>query len=195
MKCKSVKNFKFILLLLACWSVSVNAAVPTESGDLESYLNGITFGTEDDGQFKIPTPDQQVDFENVVNLILQGDYELAHTNAQQLDYELVAYTDTVSAQLYYVLREINPIPSPLANGGGIYIFQPSATYNVAIHAPHPKADRNTNMGAISAFMISDVRYFMMAGSHRRSHPDPSTCQNFSDYRPSGQVYEWLNVGM
>jgi len=186
--CKVVKSYRFMLLLPACLSICVYASVPTETGDLESYLNGITYGVEDDGRFQIPTPDQVVDFEAVVSLILHGNYELAHTSAQQLDYELVAYTDTVSAKLYYVLREINPIPSLLANGGGTYIFQPSATYNVAIHAPHPKSDRNTNLGAISAFMASDVRYFMLAGAHRRSHPQPSTCQNFSDYRPSDAVH-------
>ncbi|MDX2418551.1 MAG: hypothetical protein QNK19_13905 [Xanthomonadales bacterium] len=169
-------------------SANVYASIPSENGDLESYLNGITFGTEDDGQFKIPTPAQIVDFENAVNLILQGSYDLASTSAQQLGYELVAYTDTISAKLFYILRETNPIPSLLANGGGTYIFQPAATYNVAIHAPHPRSDLDTNKEAISTFMASDVRYFMMAGSHRRSHPDASTCQNFSDYRPSDAVH-------
>ena len=178
----------YLAFLLVFLSVKVYASIPTENGDLQSYLNGITFGAEDDGQFKIPMPAQLVDFENVVNLVLQENYDQANTQAQQLDYELVAYTDTVSSKLYYVLRETNLIPSPLANGGGIYIFQPSATYNVAIHAPHPRADTNTNLEAISAFMKSDVRYFMMAGAHRRSHPEPSTCQNFSDYRPSDAVH-------
>jgi len=186
--CALVKNHIFILLLLAGFSPSAYAEVPTESGDLESYLNGITFGVENDRVFKIPTANQLANFESVVTLVLHGNYELANANAQQLDYELVAYMDTVSAQLYYVLREIYPIPSPLANGGGIYIFQPSATYNVAIHAPHPKADMNTNKGAVLTFMTSDVRYFMMASSYRRSHPDPSTCQNIADYRPSDAVH-------
>ncbi len=188
MKCTVAKNCKFKLLVLICLSFQVYASVPAETGDLQSYLNGITFGAEDDGQFKIPAPAQLVDFENVVNLVLRENYEQANTQAQSLDYELVAYTDTVSTNLYYILRETNLIPSPLANGGGIYLFQPSATYNVAIHAPHPRADSYTNKEAISAFMRSDVRYFMMAGAHRRSHPDPSSCQDFSDYRPSDAVH-------
>jgi hypothetical protein len=170
------------------FSATIQASLPVESGDLESYLNSITFGSEDDARFKIPTPSQLAEFENVVNLILQAEYGNAHAAAQVLGYELVAYTDSVSGKLFYLLREINPIPSPLANGNGIYIFRPSATYNVAIHAPHPAADRNTNQSAITAFMASDVRYFMMAGAHRRSHPDPSSCQDFSDYRPSDAVH-------
>ncbi|MBT8074814.1 MAG: hypothetical protein HKP21_14030 [Xanthomonadales bacterium] len=169
-------------------SFSAHADVVRESGDLESYLNSISFGVEDDGRFKIPTAGQLADFETVVNLVLQADYDNAHTAAEALGYELVAYTDSVTAKLFYVLREINPIPSPLANGNGIYIFRPAAAYNVAIHAPHPAADRNTNKGAITTFMASDVRYFMMAGAHRRSHPDPSSCQGFSDYRPSDAVH-------
>jgi len=169
-------------------SGGVRASVPTENGDLEIYLNGLTFGTENDGSFQIPTSGQLAAFESVIKLILQGDYDQANASAQPLGYELVAYTDSISAKLYYLLREINPLPSPLASGGGTYLFHPAATYNVAIHAPHPKADSNTSKEAISTFLVSDVRYFMMAGAHRRSHPDASTCQNISDYRPSDAVH-------
>ncbi len=183
-----MKNCSLILFFLAFMSPVAGAAVSTESGDLQSFLNAITFGAQDDGQFKIPTPAQLAEFSNVVHLVLQADYEKANARAHDLDYELVAYTDTVSGNLYYVLRETNLIPSPLANGGGTYIFRPDATYNVAIHAPHPGADTDTNEEGISLFLASDTRYFMMAGAHRRSHPDPSTCQNFSDYRPSDAVH-------
>ncbi len=124
----------------------------------------------------------------MVHLILQRSYDQADMAAQALDYELVAYTDTVSAKLFYLLREINPLPSPLANGGGIYIFNPSGAYNVAISAPHPRFDTNTNKEAITTFMRTDVRYFLMAGAHRRSHPDASSCQDISDYRQSDAVH-------
>lgn len=188
MKYKLLKSLKFILFLSACLCLGAEAAVVTESGDLESYLNDINFGAENDGLFQVPAADHLAGFENLVSLILKANYDQANAAARPLEYELVAYTDTVSAKLYYILRELNPIPSPLANGGGIYVFHPSATYNVAIHAPHPRSDTNTNKEAITTFMTSDVRYFMMAGAHRRSHPEASTCQNFSDYRPSDAVH-------
>ena len=136
LKLSNILPLLLIGLLLIGLSANVNASIPTENGDLESYLNGLTFGAENDGVFNIPTAGQLVGFENVVKLILQGNYELANTFALPLDYELVAYTDTVSAELYYVLREINPLPSPLADGGGTYVFQPSASYNVAVVAGH-----------------------------------------------------------
>ena len=183
-----MKLHQLLLIALACLSLDLHASVAMENGDLESYLSAITFGSENDGVFKIPTTEQQSDFEEVVKQILQGQYDQADSLAQNLSYELVAYTDTATTKLYYVLRETNPIPSALANGGGIYLFRPSATFNVAIHAPHPRFDTNTNKAAISAFLLSDVRYFMMAGSHRRSHPGPSSCQTFSDYRPSDAVH-------
>jgi len=183
-----LKVLTYLSFVLICFSTNSLAEISTEVGNLEDYLSHISFGSEDDGQFKVPTDEQLVSFENVVTQILQQNYELANTIALQLNYEVIEFTDTVSTRDFYILREINPIPSPLANGGGIYVFRPSATYNVAIHAPHPKADRNTNSGAILAFLASDVRYFMMASSHRRSHPEPSTCQNFSDYRPSDAVH-------
>ncbi len=185
---KLLKICRFSLVLSTCFWLSAQASVTTESGDLAAYLNGITFGTENDGLFQVPDEAQTTGFENVVSLILAGDYDQAGASAQPLGYELVAWTDTVTAGLYYVLREVNPVPSPLTVGGGTYVFHPSATYNVAIHAPHPRSDTNTNREAITTFMMSDVRYFMMAGTHRRSHPDPSTCQDFSDYRPSDAVH-------
>ncbi|MGB5292519.1 MAG: hypothetical protein WBN41_13840 [Lysobacterales bacterium] len=183
-----MRKYRFILFFLMCLTISAHASLVTQSGDLESYLNGLTFGNENDGIFQIPTAGQLVEFENVVVLVLQRDYELANNSALQLGYEVIAYTDTVSEKLYYILREINPVPSLLSVGGGTYIFRPSATYNVAIHAPHPKSDLNTSKEAITTFLTGDVRYFMMAGAHRRSHPAPSSCQDFSDYRPSDAVH-------
>lgn len=179
---------KFLLVFLTTFCVQTHAALPTASGDLKSYLETITFGSENDAVFKIPGTKQLADFEDVVSKILGARYDEANELAQTLDYELLAYSDTVSGELFYVLREQNPLPSALANGGGIYVFNPEAAYNAAIHAPHPRSDTNTNRSAITAFFSTDVRYFMMAGSHRRSHPDPSTCQDFSDYRPSDAVH-------
>lgn len=183
-----MREYRFIVFLLVCFWVNANASVVVQSGDMESYLNSLTFGSENDDLFQIPTAGQLGGFEDVVKLILQGDYDQADDSALQLGYELVAYTDTVSSRLYYILREVNPVPSLQAVGGGTYIFRPSATYNVAIHAPHPRADSNTNKEAITTFVNGDVRYFMMAGVHRRSHPDASSCQDFSDYRPSDAVH-------
>ncbi len=185
---KRVKTCTRILLLLACFSVNAVAAIPTESGDLHAYLDDINYGAAEDRRFQIPSTDQQVRFGQVVLLILQGNYELAHEWSAELGYELVAWTDIPSLQLYYVLRETNPIPSPLANGGGWYIFRPSAIYNVAIHAPHPINDMRTGIEAVATFMAGDSRYLMLAGVHRRSHPEPSTCQDFQDYRPSDAVH-------
>ncbi|MGA9575886.1 MAG: hypothetical protein WBS20_18230 [Lysobacterales bacterium] len=183
-----LKRYQLVLILIASLCADASAAVEVQSGDLGSYLNGISFGVENDGLFKVPSAGQLIEFENVVRLVLQGDYALASDAAQPLGYELVAYTDSVSAKLFYLLREINPIPSPLANGGGTYVFYPSATYNVVISAPHPRSDLNTNKEAITTFLSTDVGYLMMAGAHRRSHPDASSCQDVSDYRQSDAVH-------
>jgi hypothetical protein len=183
-----LKKYKFMPLLFIGMCCAAMASVKTEVGDLQSYLNGIAFGSENDGLFKIPTAGEVDAFENVITLVLHAEYTQADTAAQALGYELVAYTDTLTAGLYYVLREVNPVPSPLTVGGGTYVFYPAGTYDVAIHAPHPAADLNTNREAITTFMKSDTRFLMMAGTHRRSHPEPSNCQNFSDYRPSDAVH-------
>ena len=80
-----MKNYLLILLLLTGFCTSAHAEVPTQSGDLQTYLNGITFGGKDDGVFKIPTDDQLAQFESVVALVLHGNYELANTSAQQIN--------------------------------------------------------------------------------------------------------------
>ena len=64
----------------------------------------------------MPTAGEVAAFEDMVSLVLQGGYNQAGASARQPGYELGAYTDTVSENLYYVLNEANSIPWPGKEG-------------------------------------------------------------------------------
>lgn len=159
-----------------------------ETGDLESYLKAISYGVEGDNHFKQPLNDNIQIFENAIQLILAKNYLQAAVLTQSVGYELVHYLDIQSAKNYYLLREKHPIPSSDSHGGGYYLFKPDATYNVAIHVPHPKADKHTDIEGIELFLQADVKYLLLAGSHRRSSDIASHCQNTNDYRISDGVH-------
>ena len=50
---------RYLLLLSVCISTGLQAQLPVESGGLEAYLGGITFGAENDGRFKIRDESRQ----------------------------------------------------------------------------------------------------------------------------------------
>ena len=64
----------------------------------------------------MPTAGEVAAFEDMVSLVLQGEDNQAGASATQPGYELGAYTDTVSENLFYVLNEVNPIPWPGKEG-------------------------------------------------------------------------------
>ncbi|MEX6634506.1 hypothetical protein [Hyphococcus lacteus] len=162
--------------------------VPTQSGSLNGYLTALEFGQANDDIFDVPTASQRTSLSEVVSDILNERYTDAHETAETIGYELVEFLDTDTGKTYYLLREKIPVPTAGSAGGGTFIFNPSASRNVAIHVPHPKFDQNTNLEGIAAYLELDVRYFLMAGVHRRSSPVASSCQNFSDYRVSDAVH-------
>lgn len=162
--------------------------IPTQSGSLNGYLTALEFGQADDDIFEVPVAAQRAGLNEVVSDILNEQYTDAHETAETIGYELVEFLDTDTGKTHYLLREKIPVPAAGSIGGGTFIFNPSASRNVAIHVPHPKFDQNTNLEGVAAYLELDVRYFLMAGVHRRSSPVASSCQNFSDYRVSDAVH-------
>ncbi|WP_411820059.1 hypothetical protein ABFZ85_00830 [Hyphococcus formosus] len=162
--------------------------IPSQSGSLSSYLTSLEFGTANDGIFQVPGASKRLTLSDTIVDILNSDYSDAHDKAETIGYELIEFNDTDTGITHYLLREKNMVPSAGSHGGGTFVFNPAASRNVAIHVPHPKFDQNTNLEGIAAYLELDVRYFLMAGVHRRSSPVASSCQNFSDYRVSDAVH-------
>ena len=82
-----------------------------------------------------------------------------------MDYELVVLHDRQTDQKYFLLREnLARVGEP--RGWGAYLFNPSATVNVIVEAPHPLGDEHSAEIAAQVF-ANGARGLLIAGAHRR----------------------------
>ncbi len=124
-------------------------------------------------------------FRELAPLLLQGLAAEAETLLQEgpfMAYELVAFDDSESGRLYYILRErlntdyVDPGLSPqladdvigsFDHGWGIYVFQPLAERPRAIvQAPHPCDDYPSPYTALALFQRLDAGVLMINGAGR-----------------------------
>ena len=180
-------------VLLSGWGLVVTMmttaswALTIKSGDLQQYLATIEYGEKDDAIWQQPSPQNLIDFASAFDHLLAGDYMLADQFAANTGYQVVEYTDTAhgASQKSYLLREINPVPSPDARGGGTYVLNPQGSA-VALQAPHPISDLYTGAQAIDALFRVAPRITMFAGTHRKSAIGDSPCTG--DHRASDVVH-------
>ena len=139
-----------------------------ESGDFVSHvesLRDLTFisGSND---YVAPTIAQRDNFALAAATLLSGDIATAETQAAVVNYDVVQYTDNVSTDVYYGLRErINAS----TRGWGSYFVNLNAAHEVLVEAPHPRFDTRSWEVVARAFRDSDARGFMMAGAHRNAN--------------------------
>jgi len=177
--------------LAATMVTTASLALTVESGDLQEYLASIEYGDKDDATWQQPTAQNLVDFASAFDHLLAGEYVLADQFAANTGYEVVEFTDTAlgAPQTYYLLREINPVPSPEARGGGTYVLNPQGSA-VALQAPHPVSDLYTGAQAIEMLFSVGPRLMMLAGTHRNSAASSSSCTG--EYRDSDIVHGAAN---
>lgn len=190
-----LKNLRVTLTgwgLAATMMTTTSWALTVESGDLQQYLASIEYGEKDDATWQQPTTQDLVDFASAFDRFLAGDYVLADQFAVNAGYQVVAFTDTAhgAPQIYYLLREINPVPSSEARGGGTYVLNPRGSA-IALQAPHPVSDLYTGAQAIEALFSVGPRLMMLAGTHRNSATGTGLCTG--DYRDSDVVHGVSNL--
>ena len=157
-----------ILMWVVCADGSKLTAEVIEVGDFIDHvetLRDLTFASGS-GLYVAPTAGQQTSFATLAATLLSGDTAAADTQATALDYELVQFTDNVSGNTYYGLREENNTPT---RGWGSYYVNLNATKENLIEAPHPRFDTNSWEIAGRIFRDSDSRGFLMAGAHRNAN--------------------------
>lgn len=166
---------KFALCLLLTLSYSVFSQ--TESGDLEDYLQTILGNMPGDSgdNYTIPNNSDITSWENCVSNLLSGDLSTARSHANDVNYEIVLYTDTAfsaSGTNYYVLKE----KSSANNYWGTYVFPEGTTTNdLVLQAPHSSHDFNTGKQAIYSFVRLNSFALFLNGTHRCNHSQASTC--------------------
>ena len=81
-----------------------------------------------------PSGGQLTTWNNTIDLLLDGDYASAATEANSIDYDLIEFTDTPSGKKYYVLANNK------ASFWGTYVYYPEALRPLVIQSPHHKYD-------------------------------------------------------
>jgi hypothetical protein len=142
------------------------------TGNLVSFIEGIRNGMPGMGSngFVVPTNDQLTAFGSVLSDLKSQNYSAIQTQVTPYSYQFTRFCDTVSRETLYVLKENIPVQ----RGWGTYIFNPHASQNLAIEAPHPVWDTKSWRLAIMSFVRLDARWFIMAGTHRYANSDSSS---------------------
>lgn len=157
-------------LALALVLAPLAGATIVESGDflaLVSDLKSKVFAANS-GLYVVPSAQQRSDFSLLAGAVRAGNDAQADLLAAPLGYEVVRYTDQVSADIYLGVREIL-VGGEQTVGWGSYFVNLSFATDVLIEAPHPLFDTNTPEIAARVFRDSAARGFLMAGAHRNAN--------------------------
>lgn len=150
------------------------SAQTNDSGDLVAHIGAIIDNLPGDtgDDYVPPTNSQLVNWETCLLHLIQRNYVDAELMANQLDYDLIRFTDNSNNQPYYILQS----QSTGSNLWGTYVFNPRACQsNLVIQAPHPRNDTNT--GDQGIFILKDIGaiFYMVAGTHRCNSDTYSVC--------------------
>jgi hypothetical protein len=146
--------------------------------DLDDSANGGPkladgVGTDD---FVVPSNVDRVQFRRVIDLMLAGDYASAHFFADQLGYEVVAWTDSPgTGDLFYVLQEQADVGDPGFRGLGTYVFDNSSINDMCIQVPHPIFDSLTLREGANMLVQVRPRFLAITGTHRQNSTMDTPC--------------------
>ncbi|MEL6866329.1 MAG: hypothetical protein AAFP19_18015 [Bacteroidota bacterium] len=178
----------FILFCLLTTSLH-SIAQTTESGDINQRIASIISsmpGNSGDN-YESPSNNELNAWHTLIGHILSGAYSTANSQANQLGYQLIAFTDNTSSpnQLYYMLEE-----QPGNNKyWGTYVFNPTPRRSqLVIQSPHPRADLNTGKEGIWVFHRLQALAFCLSGSHRCNHSTLSSCSGTTSICGSSSPY-------
>ncbi len=167
----NLRNFSIFFLFFVCQNL---IAQTTMSGDIVNHLGQIIDDMPGDtgDDYAAPTNPQLANWETCLVNLLQKKYAECEVIANQLNYDLIRFTDNGNNQVYYILQS-QPLGS---NYWGTYVFNPTACQsNLIIQAPHPRNDSNTGDQGIFILKEIGALFFMVAGTHRCNSDIFSAC--------------------
>jgi len=154
-------------------------------------------------QYVLPTASQLIAWRAVFQNLLAVAWGPAHRLARMISstYNVVQFIDTPTGRTFYVLMEGVPgqIPElaehpsgsvcitdpadPTRRGWGTYVFAAQPQRSLSISAPHPHADKNTELQAAEAFLALQAHTLLMAGTDRDQNTAQSPCAQEDPPRP------------
>lgn len=148
------------------------------SGSLSDYVIAYTDGLPgaEGNDYQTPTSSQRTEWSNTIVLILQGNYGVANTVANNFGYRVVIFYDTTTLETYYILEK----QSSSANHWGMFVHNPKGKRSrLFIQAPHPKYDLYTDRQATYIFRYNSCRALYITGTHRCNSTTNSSCSGTS----------------
>ncbi len=116
--------------------------------------------------YVVPTSEERAAFSAAATALLSGDVVRAEAALSPYpDFEVLDYRDGPGGASYLVIAE----KEPLSHGWGFFFFarKPSRP-GLLIEAPHPLADRDSELLAARAVTSLHPAAFLLAGAHRYS---------------------------
>ncbi|MBE0370220.1 MULTISPECIES: hypothetical protein [Pseudoalteromonas] len=165
-----------LVLLLVTLLSFPSYAHKVMSGELAKHLKAINYGSKSDDKWVQPSLHEQQQFEAGFAAFISQNYPLAQELVAPIGYDVAQFFDTNTQTTYYLLQERATLPSADFRGGGTYIYNPNGL-NAILQAPHPKRDSFTGTQAIDAFLFTETKLLMLAGTRRDSSHALSSCTN------------------
>lgn len=147
---------------------------------------------EASGGFVVPTPEEQEAFRAAALALRGGDVATAERALAIFHgvFEVLDFTDGPGGPRYLAIAEIpGGATGLLPRGWGFFFFaQQPVRDQLVIEAPHPLADRESEIDAATAVSTLRPAAFLLAGSHRYADPRP-----LSDVaHTSGSVFQTVH---
>ena len=177
----------FYLLCLLIFGSLTAFSQTSASGNLSDYVSGFLSGLPGagDDNYHHPSTSDATAWENCVTQILQGNYSLANSYADDFGYRLVIFSDNTTLRTYYILEK----QSLSENYWGMFVYNPSASRpRLFIQAPHPKYDMNTGLQGTYIFQYQDCVALYISGTHRCNSETESDCSGTSSVCGSSGSY-------
>ena len=165
-----LKSALFASLVCLASLATPARALTIDSGDFVDYANALRQTAFEKNSFDYVTPSQnhRDDFRSLAEALRDHDLVAAQYWADQIDYDLVQFTDLPSGQVYHGVVEplVNGEPT---RGWGSYFVNYDSALGDLIAVPHPKFDTNTPLIASETFRLSATRFYLQAGAHRSAN--------------------------
>tara|TARA_R110002096_G_scaffold48333_9_gene128395 strand:+ start:14494 stop:15609 length:1116 start_codon:yes stop_codon:yes gene_type:complete len=186
---------KNTILGILLYSTSHASAAVIESGSFYSEvleLKNLAF-TEDSGKYVAPTVQERADFRQLAINLYDHNWATAETQANNLGYDLVKFSNTTTNSVYWGVRE-QLVDGAQTKGWGSFFINENAVTNVTIEVPHPVFDGNTHRLGERVFERSEANGFMLAGSHRSANGSQTANPTSLEFSIFQEVHEIWNGG-
>jgi hypothetical protein len=136
----------------------------------------------DSESMAIPSTADRDAFATVITAVLAGDTAAACQLPPS--YRLLQMQDPAAGSLY-VVAEVDAAGKPAAvlrwgTYAALAALDEAPYRKLAVEAPHPLYDTNTEIESADLFVQARARYFLLAGTHRCADKEPSPCTGTSD---------------